>query len=191
MRFARYIHVTIMIKMYEWRASSSKGTIPETVQHCTQWVRIYTFFFVWSHSDVTPKWQDELHARSLFTFAIPDSAEVAWVWRHAHTRSNTQNTCHGQALFQTTVLQLAVRASFIHYPVFFLGWQLSWSTTSPTLTEPEGILRDTRSPHRLLSSGMWWPVFRTRLHGITPQREHYSLPCSQKPITASHRLPDT
>jgi len=107
------------------------------------------------------------------------------------TRSNTQNTCYGHTQFQTTVLHLTVRASFIHYPVFFLGRQLSWSTTSPTLTEPEGILRDTRSPHRLLSSGMWWPVFCTRLHGITSQREHYSLPCSQKPITASHRLPDT
>lgn len=191
MRFARYIHVTIMIKMQEWRASSSKGTIPETVQHCTHWVCIYTLFFDWSHFDVTPKWQDELRARSLFTFAIPDSAEVAWVWRHVHTPSNTQNTCHGQAQFQTSVLQLTVRTSFIHYPVFSLRWQLSWSTTSPTLTEPEGILRDTRNPHRLLSSGMWWPVFCTRLHGITSQRQHYSLPYSQKPITGPHRLPDT
>lgn len=107
------------------------------------------FSLIWSHFDVTPKWQDELCARSLFTFAIPDSAEVAWVWRHLHTRSNTQNTGHGQAQFQTSVLQLTVRASFIHYPVFSLGWQfLCWLTTSPTLTEPEGILRDTRSPHR-------------------------------------------
>jgi hypothetical protein len=43
------------------------------------WVRIYTFFFDWSHFDVTPLWQDELRARSVFTFAIPDSAEDARV----------------------------------------------------------------------------------------------------------------
>jgi hypothetical protein len=36
---------------------------------------------------------------------IRNSDEVALVWRHLHTRSNTQNTGHGQAQFQTSVLQ--------------------------------------------------------------------------------------
>ena len=100
-------------------------------------------FFDWSHFAVTPKWQDELCARSFFTFAVPDSAEVARVWRLLHTRSNTPKQMPWPS--SLSHFSSAVIGTGQLHPS--LGWQfLSWTRTFPTLTEPEGLLRDTRGP---------------------------------------------